>query len=308
MLLCKSPRLLVILSDQAECSVSVMVFKSFRQHILRTCQENPFSVQLEEVRAFPHFSETVIICHKHTFKLPLKSVRTGIQQDLPASVCRTVPDNTAVCAVFLLPHLRIPEVMDTASFRDICFIQYRIHLILLIIHSVTHGKTLRLYITDASVCLPFPQHAGIHQQVSAVRERYRAPGKASVSVISLIRCQSCRKIFPVQKIFAYCMPPVHRSPFRLIRIILVKHVILSVVIRESVRVVHPAGPHRQMKIRAFLLLYHFLRCLFVFSCFTQCLTCHIGLIPFLLNFLPQPQKIPLPFPQGTPGSCRNISA
>ena len=308
MLLCKSPRLLVILSDQAECSVSVMVFKSFRQHILRTCQENPFSVQLEEVRAFPHFSETVIICHKHTFKLPLKSVRTGIQQDLPASVCRTVPDNTAVCAVFLLPHLRIPEVMDTASFRDICFIQYRIHLILLIIHSVTHGKTLRLYITDASVCLPFPQHAGIHQQVSAVRERYRAPGKASVSVISLIRCQSCRKIFPVQKIFAYCMPPVHRSPFRLIRIILVKHVILSVVIRESVWIIHPASTCRQMEIRAFLFLYHFFRSFFVFSCFTQCLTCHIDLIPFL-NFQSRYlQSLLFPLLTATPDTGQSISA
>src|SRR5699024_12372615 len=90
-------------------------------------------------------------------------------------------------AVFFLPHLRIPEVMDTAAFRNICFVQHRIHLILLVIHSVTHGKALGLHITVFSVCLTLPKYSGIHQQLSAVRERYRAPGKASVSVISLIR-------------------------------------------------------------------------------------------------------------------------
>src|SRR5699024_11434461 len=53
-------------------------------------------------------------------------------------------------AVFFLPHLRIPEVMDTAAFRNICFVQHRIHLILLVIHSVTHGKALGLHITVRS--------------------------------------------------------------------------------------------------------------------------------------------------------------
>ena len=198
--------------------------------------------------------------------------------------------------------------MHAASFRNIRFIQYRIHLILLVIHSIAYSKALGLHITVFSIRLALPEHPGVHQQMSTVWERYRAPGKAAVSVISLVRRQSCREIFPVQEIFAHRVPPVHGPPPRLIGIILIKHMILSVVIRESVGIIHPASTCRQMEIRAFLFLYHFFRSFFVFSCFTQCLTCHIDSIPFLNFLMWYPQTLMHPFPPVIPDTGQNISA
>jgi len=120
--------------------------------------------------------------------------------------------------------------MCAASLRKIRFIQDRIHLTLFIIHTVAHGKTLSLDIPISAVRLPFPEHTGIHQQMPAVRKRYRAPGETSVPVTGVIRRKCRRKVFPVQEVTAYRMSPVHRSPFCFIRIILIKHMILPIVV------------------------------------------------------------------------------
>ena len=230
MLFCKCICLLIVLADQAERSVSIVVFEFGRQHILRTCEQDPFPVQFKEVRTLPHLTEPVVVGGKHLFKAPFEPVRACKEQDLAAAVRRAVSHDAAVCAILFPPHFRIPEIKPAAALRKILCVQYRIALIFLVIHAVSHSKALSLYIAEAAVRLAFPQNAGIHQQMSAVRERYSAPGKASVSVISLIRSQGSRQVLPVQEIFTHGMPPMHGSPFRFIGIILVKHMILTIVV------------------------------------------------------------------------------
>ena len=72
----------------------------------------------------------------------------------------------------------------------ICFINIIVMIptgliIFYIIHPVSHGKALSLYIITAAVCLSFPHYSRIHQKVSAVRESERTAGKAAVPVKSV---------------------------------------------------------------------------------------------------------------------------
>ena len=264
-LFCKSIRLFVIRTDQTQCPVAVMVFKSRRKHILRAYKQDALAIQPKEVGTLPHLTEPVIVCRQHLLILPCKTVLAGIQKDLPAAVRRSAANRTAVSSIAFSPHLRIPEVIPAAPFRQILLVKNRILLILLVVRSVTDRQTLRLYFAKTAVPLPFSQHAGIHQQLTAVIHCDCTAGEAAVPVISFIRSQRRRKIFPVQKIVAHRMSPVHRSPLGIIRIILVEHMIFSAIIRKPIGIVQPARAHGQMKIRPFLLCYHLSR---------QLLNCH----------------------------------
>ena len=251
-----------------------MVFKSRRKHILRAYKQNTLAIQPKKVGTLPHLTEPVIVCRQHLLILPCKTVLAGIQKDLPAAVRRSAANRTAVSSIAFSPHLRIPKVIPTAPFRQILLVKNRILLILLVVRSVTDRQTLRLYFAKTAVSLPFSQHAGIHQQLASVIHRDRTAGEAAVPVISFIRSQRRRKIFPVQKIVAHRMSPVHRSPLGIIRIILVEHMIFSAIIRKPIGIIQPARAHGQMKIRPFLLCYHLSRSLLIFTGFSQCLTCH----------------------------------
>ena len=88
-----------------------------------------------------------MVRNQYTLELPMKSVGASIQQYLPAAVGRTVSHNTGICAVGLLPHLRIAKIISAAALRDILFIQNRVLLIFLIINPVAYGNAL---------CLNFP--------------------------------------------------------------------------------------------------------------------------------------------------------
>ncbi len=216
----------------------------------------------------------MIIGHQYTAKLPLKTILAGEQQNPPVSVCQTVSRNATVRAVRILPYFRVPKIKLTSTDGKLCRVKYRIFFILFIVNSVSNGKALCLDITNRIIFLTLLDNTGVHQQLPAVGKRQRTSRKAPVSVVRLVRRQRCREMFPVEQIAAHRMSPVHRSPFGLIGIILVKHMVHSIVIRKSIRVIHPPNPRAQMKIRAFLPRNTFFNSLLILARLAQCLACH----------------------------------
>ncbi|MBQ4021178.1 MAG: hypothetical protein II613_01355 [Bacteroidales bacterium] len=83
--------------------------------------------------------------------------------------------------------------------------------------------------------------AGVNSQMASVGQSLAAAGEAAEAVVVFFGSQDDRKIFPVEKIGAFRMCPVHRTPFVVIWVILVEHVIFAAVEGESVRIVHPAA-------------------------------------------------------------------
>ena len=61
------------------------------------------------------------------------------------------------------------------------------------------------------------------------------------------------------------MSPVHWSPVCTIRMILIKQMILSIMIRKSIRVIHPADSWSQVKRRSFIWSNFFFFPYFIFS-------------------------------------------
>ena len=53
----------------------------------------------------------------------------------------------------------------------------------------------------------------------------------------------------MHQIFAGRVPPMHVGPVPAVRVVLVKHVILTVEIYEAIRIVIPAAPGGEMELR-----------------------------------------------------------
>ena len=243
-----------------------MILKPFRQHIHGAADDNILSIQFEKIRAFPHHTETVMIFFYHAFKFPVESILTFIQKNLAASVLRTVYRNHAVGSVLIPEHLRIPEIRFATSLRNILPIQYRISLVFFIVNAIAHSKALCLFIHKSAVLLRNPFYSGVHQKLASIRELHGTSGKTAIPVIRLIRCQRRGKIFPVQQIFTYCMSPVHGTPIWIIGMILVKKMVFSFIIRESIRVVQPAHSGRKMEFRTILFSDSLFVSLFISAC------------------------------------------
>ena len=62
--------LFIIITNQAECPVSVMILKSLRKHILRTDKQYCTAVEHEEIRTFPHKSKAVVVFCEHLLIFP----------------------------------------------------------------------------------------------------------------------------------------------------------------------------------------------------------------------------------------------
>ena len=75
----------------------------------------------------------------------------------------------------------------------------------------------------------------------------RAPGK---HIARLIRIQRVTKLFPVDKIVAHGVSPVHISPVEPDRIVLEERVPAPLVIHKPVRVIQPSRLRRQVDRRS----------------------------------------------------------
>ena len=80
---------------------------------------------------------------------------------------------------------------------------------------------------------------------------YRATGK---DVTQRIGIQGNGQVFPVYQIRAERMPPMHRPPYRAIGVVLVKEMILAFIVEHPIRIVHPMGRRREVKLRPVRLL------------------------------------------------------
>ena len=246
----------VIVSDQAESPIAVMIFQPVRQHIHRACQDHLFAVQFKEIRAFPHSPEAVTVNGKLSLKFPVVRILCREEQDLSAllffvdhcSGQKTVRiiriavmqhfflfaqgiahASSFKCSVFLLPDTRIPEVVFTALFRQVLKDKNRIAVVFGIVFPISESDTLCLYFQIPLAHLQFFAYAGVHEHMRAILHRQGTAGKASVPVIRHIRRQCGRQVFPVQKVLAHCVSPVHRSPMRVVRVVLVEEMVLPFI-------------------------------------------------------------------------------
>ena len=167
----KAPLLLVKRADLTDRPVAVMVFKAFRQHILRTDKQHMLSFEREKVRAFPHQAEASVILRQNTPERPVKPVLTAVQQKHTPLVLPAGTDHAAIAAVFCPPDFRVAEIIRAQALRQVTGIQDRIMLILLVIQSVPHGNALRLEFL--SLVAAFLADPCIQQHLPAVRKFHR---------------------------------------------------------------------------------------------------------------------------------------
>ena len=166
--------ILIVFSDHVESTVPVVIFKSLREHILRACEEDLLPVQLKEIRALPHKTEPVIVLHKRFNEFPVDAVLALIEKHPSAVSDPVVGDQTAVRAVRMLPDLRIPERIAAAAEGKILLRKHRVPFIFRVIHAITEGKALGLYLPDFSALCVFVDDTGVHQEMLSVRKLDRA--------------------------------------------------------------------------------------------------------------------------------------
>src|SRR5687768_14545362 len=72
------------------------------------------------------------------------------------------------------------------------------------------------------------------------------------NVPKAVRIQRDFFFLPMNKVGARRMTPVHRTPHRTVRIILEKQMIDSLIVKHTVRVIHPVPFWSEMNLRAML--------------------------------------------------------
>ena len=207
------------------------------------------SVQTKEVRTLPHGPETAVIGRQDSPVLPAHQILTLKEQDLSAAVCVIIGYRGDIGTVGCLPHLGITEIETAGALRKAFRRDHGILPVLGIIHPVSDGNALGLDAAALSLGIGCLTDRCIHKKVASVIHGDGAAGKTALVVIYLIRSHGCRQRRPVEKVHADRMSPVHGSPHRSIGIILVEHVELSLIITESVGIVHPAAAGGQMEKR-----------------------------------------------------------
>src|SRR5690554_1322000 len=78
---------------------------------------------------------------------------------------------------------------------------------------------------------------------------YRRTGKHSSQ---MIRIQGAGQFFPMYKVFADSMSPVHIFPLALVRIVLIKQMIFSVIVYKTIRIIDPPAASCEMELRTIL--------------------------------------------------------
>ena len=205
----------------------------------------------------------------------MDSVFAGEKQELPAPVRRPAGNEGPELSGGIAKDLRIPEVDPARSGRKHVRGDDGISLVFAVIDPVTDSDALLL-----DIALLPGMDPCVQEQLPAVVQRYGTAGEAAVPVEGLVGRQGAGKKLPVKKVIAHRMAPVHGSPLGPVGVILVEHVVLPAVVREPVRVVHPADPRREVKGRAVFLPD--LSFLFLFMCAgTVQLLSHLSLSQFL---------------------------
>ena len=233
--------------DHAEGAVAVVVLETLWQHVLGAGQQHLLSVQLEEIRALPHETQTEVVLHQGLHKRPVNGIVAPVQKHLPAVANMIIRQEHPVGSIRLLPGLRIAECGPVPALGQIPLRENGISGVFGVEKSVSEGQILNLELRDVSVRAELGDHAGIDQHMAAVGQGESVPGEAAVPVIGLVRRHGHRQVLPLQQVLRDRVAPVHGSPVGVVGMILVEHVILPVVQGEPVRIIHPAYPGGKME-------------------------------------------------------------
>ena len=135
----------VIVSHQTDDIISIVKCEALRPHFLRRYDQNGFSVQLEEIRAFPHAPVLVPAAVQDADIIPVEAVLTGKERDSSAFVLHPDAGHSEKAVLFrVMPDLRVAEIFCITGLRDGVGGEDRILLIFFIIYAVSHSQALGL--------------------------------------------------------------------------------------------------------------------------------------------------------------------
>ena len=232
-------------------------------HFLWADQKDPFFIQPEEIRAFPHPSVFLIAGIDLPDKMPVDSIPAAEIQNRSLSFTVPVGNHHPQCAILGTPDLGIPEIELAVPIRQMCMPNHRIEKRLFKVLSIPNRHTLRLRFSFEGAGR---LHTRIDQHELSIRKGDGAAGKAPAGICCRIRCQGAGHIGPVKEIIAHRMPPVHWPPLTGEGKILIEQMILSLVIAKAIGIIHPAYQGSQVKQRT-LVRHKFLRLFpFKYSC------------------------------------------
>ena len=226
-----------------------MELQSFRHHCHRAYDQNMLAVYFIEIRTFPHSAKFLITVIQNGHILPVKSICAPEKKDTAVSIVRHICSDCIIKSLIIFPDLRITEINFTSSCRNILTGNDWIFFIFLVIHSITHCKTLCLMCWKLSIGhrnITYISNSGIHQKMSTIRKLNTTSGETSEIIIGFFRNHGKRESLPGDKIFTCHMSPVHRSPFIRIRMILIKQMIFIFIKGESIWIIDPSGTTSHM--------------------------------------------------------------
>ena len=200
---------------------------------LELLAEEKIAHRLIVIRALYH-STGGILTKEVVHKLPLKEIgRLKEKNSSPALDLSC--GNDAPEAVAMTPNLGITEIAGSVALGQKLLANNNA---MLLKADTVSAFCQALNLTDAFAALILDK-AGIHEPKSAV-VHHCTTREATVLITIVTGCESNGKIFPVGQIIADNVSPMHRSPPDIIRVMLEKRMVLTVIINQSVRIVYPA--------------------------------------------------------------------
>ena len=222
----------VEVSDDVDVAVAVLM----PGHRLRADDDDVLVAEGDEVGTFEHDAEFGLVVpavlEDPPGVGPVGHVRRLVQEQFGVLVGGVAVGDDHVDGPVLLPHLRVAEVGDGSVLRQQPFADHRIARILREAEAVGR-RCDRLDL--AAVGGP-----GV-DEIELSAEGDRGAGEGADRLVVVFRGEGDLMVGPADEVIARHVAPVHRSPDRLIRVVLIEQMDLVAEIGEAVRIVDPAG-------------------------------------------------------------------
>ena len=199
--------------------------------------------QLKQIRAFPHTGRMVSRRAKFSCFLPMDQIlrrekfhMIACGQHHPPAISDPVPEN-----------FRIPKIDPSLRAGN-----HRVSGILCEVHAVQRISDALVLTVDALRLIILR----VHRNDGRIFRRSKAGdilgikhGRAGKDRPKLVRAQCDRQVLPVDQIGADGVPPVHRSPDGILRMMLIEQMIFPVRIDKTIRIIRPHFWGRKMNFR-----------------------------------------------------------
>ena len=160
---------------------------------------------------------------------PMEQVCTFEQEHLTALSGHIVCNQGAEGTIGSLPDLGVTEGKTASAFGKFLPGDNGVVFVFGIVNAVAESKVLCLNLADFTGGGNFPCNARIHEQLTPVGKGHGGTGKTSVTVKGTIRSHSGGEILPVKQIITDGVSPVHGSPMGIVRVILIKQMVTSLI-------------------------------------------------------------------------------